>query len=483
MNMHVAAWLIPALPLFAALVLALPRSERVASALTIGCSVVSFGLSIAVMCGLQMGGVLVLIAHWVEVDSLSALLLLLITLIATTAAIFSAGYIGPEHSALRTRLYYANFNLFVFSMLSIPLTVELGLVWIAVELTTLLSILLVSFSGTREALEAAWKYMVLTLLGATVAVLGVLMLFWALHVTGSTDFTWTGLRVAASVMPLALVKTAFALLLIGYGAKIGLVPLHTWLPDAHSQAPAPVCALLSGIETTVVLYVLLRLRGVFLQVPAVHVQAWFAVLGLISVGVAVLLIVQTHDFKRLFAFSTVEHMGIVLVAASFATPLGDAAAVWQILAHAVTKSFCFYAAGSALLVSGTRSIADVTGLLDKSKITAAALLVGSLAISGAPPFAVFLSELAIFRAGIVSQHYLVTGLLAAFIVIGFFGVLFHAGNMAFGRPAPGRRAWLKLPVLCGIALGIAALPVIVLGAWIPLALARLLLHSAAVLGG
>lgn len=483
MNAHAVAWLVPALPLFGALALALPRSERIATSLTIACSALAFGLSVIVMAAVRSTGTLVLVTNWVQVDALSVLLLLLITFVSTTAAVFSAGYVGPEYGAQRTRLYYANFNLFVFSMLSIPFIVEFGLVWIAVELTTLLSVLLVSFAATREALEAAWKYMVLTLLGATVAVLGVLILFWALHFTGSIDFTWAGLRAGAASMPLSLVKVAFALILVGYGAKIGLVPLHTWLPDAHSQAPAPVCALLSGVETTVVLYVLLRLRGVFLAVPAVHVQAWFAVLGLISVGAAVLLIMQTHDFKRLFAFSTVEHMGIILVAASFATPLGDVSAVWQIMTHAVTKSLCFYAAGSALLVTGTRSIADVTGLLGRSKVTAAALLMGALAISGAPPFAVFLSELAIFRAGIVSHHYLVTGLLAAFVVAGFFGMLFQVTKMIFGRPAKSGRAWPPLPVPCAIALGIAALPVIALGVWVPLSLIELLMRSAAALGG
>jgi hydrogenase-4 component F len=478
--MHVVAWLILALPLIVASICAFPRSERAASAVTIGASVAALACAAALISPLQRAPI-VLVPGWVSIDAFSGVLLLLIALIATTAAIFSSGYVGPEHSASRTRLYYGNFNLFVFSMASIPMLAELGLVWIAVELTTLLSILLVSFSGTTQAIEAAWKYMVLTLLGATVAVLGILMLFWSLHAAGSTDFTWMGLIAGAHAMPAPLVKAAFALLLIGYGAKVGFVPLHTWLPDAHSQAPSPVCALLSGIETTVVLYVLLRLRGVFLHVPQVHVQTWFAVFGLISAGAAVLLMVQTHDFKRLFAFSTIEHMGIVLTAASFATPLGDMAAVWQILAHSVTKSFCFYAAGSVLLVSGTRRIASVSGMLGKSKIAASAMLIGALAISGAPPFALFLSELAILRAGLLAGQIAVTAILAAFIVIGFFGVLFHVGNMAFGSVQPDR-PWPRLPVACGVALGIAAIPVIAFGLWIPAGIGTLFAQSAAALG-
>jgi len=481
--MVIMAWLILALPVVAALVLAAPRSERIGAKVTIACAVVSFALSIAVMLSVQGGGRLVLVPHWFEIDPLSALLLLLVTFVSSTAAIYSSGSIGKSQGTVRTRLYYANFNLFVFSMLSIPLIIELGLVWIAVELTTLLSVLLVSFAGTGEALEAAWKYMLLTLIGATTAVLGVLILFWALQSAGSADFTWSGLRDAAHGMPAILVRIAFVLILVGYGTKVGLVPLHAWLPDAHSQAPSPVCALLSGVETTVVLYVLLRLRGVFLDVPSTHVQTWFAVSGLLSVGVAVLLILQTQDFKRMFAFSTVEHMGIVLTAASFATPLGDAAAVWQILAHAVTKSFCFYAAGSTLLVTGTRSIAEVSGLIGKSKRASAALLLGALAISGAPPFAVFLSELAILRAGLLSGHYVVIGLLATFIAMGFFGVLFHVVNMTCGRPKVDHLPRLPLPLACSVTLAIAAVPVVLLGVWIPPSLLRLLLQAAAVSGG
>jgi hydrogenase-4 component F len=475
------AWLVAAFPLLAAFSMTMPRSERIAPQVTIAAAAGSLVSAAIVLSHVQAVGTLVVIAHFVEVDAFSGLILVLVALVSTTAAVFSWGYIATGNPMpRRTRLYYANFNLFVLSMLTIPLTVELGVVWICVELTTLLSVLLVSFANTHQALEAAWKYMVLTLIGATVAVLGILILFWSLHATGSSDFTWSGLRAAAHAMPPALVKAAFVLILIGYGAKVGLVPLHTWLPDAHSQAPSPVCALLSGIETTTVLYVLIRLRPIFDQSAAVDVEAWFAVFGLISVGAAVLLILQTHDYKRLFAFSTVEHMGIIMVAASFATPLGDAAVAWQMIAHAVTKSFCFYAAGATLIATGSRDIADIQGLLGRSKTAAWSLIIGALAISGAPPFAVFLSELAVFRAGILAHEYLVTGVLAAFIVLGFFGVLWHVTNMAFGTPRAALADGVRLPYQCGAALALAAIPVLVLGVWVPLG--NILRLSAAALG-
>jgi len=338
----------------------------------------------------------------------------------------------------------------------------------------------VSYALTSQAVEAAWKYMVLTLLGATIAVLGILVLFWSLHTTGSTDFTWSGLRAAAPHMPHALLGAALVLLLVGYGAKIGLVPLHTWLPDAHSQAPSPVCAMLSGIETSAVLYVLLRLRNVFAADASLHVGSWFAIVGLISVGVAALLIVQARDYKRLFAFSTVEHMGIMLTAASILTPLGDVATLWQMLAHAVTKSLCFYAAGIALIVTGSRNIADVRGLLGMSRIASAGLLFGGLAIGGAPPMAVFPSELAILRAALQTHGYVVAALLALFIIIAFFGLMWHVTSMLAGEPSVAARH--RVPVTCTLALVAAAVPVLVLGVWMPNGLSAALESAARILG-
>jgi hydrogenase-4 component F len=470
-----------AVALFAALWCALPRSERSAPYVTTVAAAAVLALSVASLVRVERGGTIVLLAHWIELDPLGALLLALIALVYFTAALFSMGYLaGEEFHPRRVRLYHANFNLFAFSMLCIPLLAEIGLVWIFVELTTLLSVLLVSYALSNEALEAAWKYMVLTLLGATIAVLGVLVLFWALHAARSTDFTWSGLRAASAAMPHALMAAAFVLLLVGYGAKIGLVPLHTWLPDAHSQAPSPVCAMLSGIETSAVLYVVLRLRDVFAADASLNVGTWFAVAGLLSVGAAALLIVQTHDYKRLFAFSTVEHMGIILTAASIFTPAGDVAALWQLLAHAVTKSFCFYAAGATLIATKTREIGAVRGLAGISKSSAAALLVGALAIGGAPPFAVFLSELAILRAAVLAHRFVLMALLALFVVIAFCGLTWHVSRMLGGEPSSPTR--FRLPATCALALVLAAIPVIVLGFWMPNLLVDALQAAARVLG-
>jgi hydrogenase-4 component F len=253
--------------------------------------------------------------------------------------------------------------------------------------------------------------------------------------------------------------------------------MHTWLPDAHSQAPSPVCALLSGVETTAVLYVILRLFPIMRAVPHSHAEMWALVLGLVSVGTAAFLLLQVRDYKRLFAFSTVEHMGIILTAIGLGTSVAGYGAMQQIVNHAVTKSFCFFAAGAALLVVETREIAAVRGLLRTSLAAGTALIFGGLAIAGAPPLAVFLSEFTILKAGLNQGHYVAAILLAAFIAIAFFGVMLHLNRMVFApldnaeaaiRNSTGEhKKRSRLPFSCGLALFLAAVPVLVLGFYVP----------------
>jgi hydrogenase-4 component F len=436
------------------------------------------------------------------VDGLSALIVWLVSLVGTTAAVYSWGYMGrTAEDPARLRLYYTSYNLFVFAMLAIPMVVEPTLVWIFVELTTLTSALLVSFENTRAALEAAWKYVALSLIGAAIALLGFLVLFAALRAAGSEPYTWQGLIDAAPRMPPALLKSAFVLIVVGLGTKVGLVPLHTWLPDAHSQAPSPICALLSGIETTSVLYVILRLLPVLDAAALTALRDWMVVFGLISVGAAAFLLLQVRDYKRLFAFSTVEHMGIVLVAAGLASQAAHYGAVYQIVSHTVTKSFCFFAAGAALLTVTTREIASVRGLIRTSPAAGASLLLGGLAIAGAPPLAVFLSEFLILKAGLAEGRFVTVGLLTLFIAIAFFGVLFHINRMVFGRAVDGvtiaavpnppsheaphhhgpAAAALTLPHSCSAILLVAGALVVVLGVYLPSPLHQLLRMASATL--
>jgi hydrogenase-4 component F len=467
------------LPAIAALWCAHPRSARSAPIVTALCVSVSFLLAILVAIHVSATGGVIPTVNWVQVDGFGAILMLLIAAVACSATIYSIGYLAHlEPSPRRIRLYYANFALFVVSMLAIAVCIEPGVVWIAVELTTLLSVLLVSFTDTPQALEAAWKYMVITLMGATVAMLGILVLFWAQHVAGGTTFTYAGLASDAHRMNPALVAAAFALLLIGFGAKVGLFPMHTWLPDAHSQAPAPVCAMLSGVETSAVLYVLLRLSPVFRAIPSIHMDLWFGIFGAASLVAAAFLILQTHDLKRLFAFSTVEHMGVMLLAASIATSAGNLGTIWQMLAHALTKSLCFFAAGAVGIIAGTTELAKLRGFQGRSPGTGAVLLTGALAIAGSPPFALFLSEVTIALAAILSGKIWIAAVLLLFVGIAFVGMISKVASVLFGR-SEEVQANANVPKPAAYVMAAAVVPVIVLGLWIPTGLGALLTQAAA----
>ena len=493
--------LIPGLPLLAALLSGAamlrpkrPRaraSERVLAGMTIVSSVLVLLLASKMAWRVAAGATFTALSGWVSVDALGALIILLIALVGTTSAIYSWGYMARSYTEPgRLRLYYANYNLFIFSMLAIPMVNEPTLVWIFVELTTVSSALLVSFENTEAALEAAWKYVALSLMVAGIALLGFLLLFSTLQAVGGESYTWQGLQHVAARMPPALLTTSFVLILVGLGTKVGFVPLHTWLPDAHSQAPSPVCALLSGIETTSVLYVILRLLPIVDSASTPGMRRWVIGFGLLSAGTAAFLLLQVRDYKRLFAFSTVEHMGIILVAAGLAGEAAHFAAVYQILAHTVTKSFCFFAAGAALLTVKTRDISSVRGLIGASPIAAIALLLGALAIAGAPPLPLFMSEFAILRAGLASGRYLTVALLALFIVIAFFGILLHVNRMVFGSPKPGNHepatqpatapaAIMPLPHTCIAVLIAGGALMIALGLVLPSPLRELLRLAAA----
>ncbi len=472
-------FVILALPLVAALVSWLPMGRRVAPSATFLAAVGAVVLSGRAALTVAAGGQVIGVAEWLELDGLGALVLLLVAIVATTAALFSVGYVAREEDSRHLRRYYSNYNLFVFATLAVPMLVEPALVWTAVELTTIFGIYLVAFDNTPEAVEAAWKYSILTIMGGAIALLGFIVLFRATRF-GDAPFTWAGLIELAPRVPSGVLEASFLLILVGFGAKVGLVPLHTWLPDAHSQAPSPVCALLSGVKTTVVLCVILRMLPVLNASGRVDVDRWAVVVGLISVGIAAFLILQVTDYKRLFAFSTVEHMGIILTAAGLGGAAAHYGAVYQIVNHSLTKSFCFFAAGTTLLAVDTRQIADIRGLIRTSPVAGTALLFGGIAIAGAPPLAVFLSEFSILRSGIAGQHYVAVGLLAAFIVVAFFGILHHLNRMTFGRPEPAMDGGVpvKLPLSSILTLIIAAAPILILGVYMPAPLHRLLKMAA-----
>ncbi|MGA9136956.1 MAG: proton-conducting transporter membrane subunit [Methylovirgula sp.] len=456
-----------------------------AAPITLVAAIIVFVLASRVAIIAAHGGHIEAFGEWLTCDGLGALVLGLVALVGMTAALFSWSYIRVRaaHAGERKEQnYYGLYNLFIMSLLAVPVLANVALMWVAVELTTLLSAFLVGFEDTPEALEAAWKYVVLTTVGAVLALFGFLILYWGSRIAGYEPFTWAGLVEAAPRMPPALLWPAFLLILVGFGTKVGLVPMHTWLPDAHSQAPASICALLSGVETTTVLYVILRLLPVVGGVSVLDARPWFIGFGLLSVCIATLLLVYVRDFKRMFAFSTVEHMGIILVAAGLGGAEAHLGAVYQITGHALAKSFCFFSAGSVAMTFGTQEIASVRGLVKFAPLSAAALAGGAFAIAGAPPFALFISELLIFKAGIASGQYLTIGLLAFFVAIAFCAVLFHVNRMTFGAPQ-GRAALSALPWSCKATLIVAAVPLLAIGIYVPVVLQNLLRAAAATMGG
>jgi hydrogenase-4 component F len=473
------------LPVVAAVLCWIPViGKRAAPPITMVTFLALLALTVRVAFLVSKFGTLAEVPGWIEVDAFGTLILLLVTVVAVLACFYSLGYMPrTTHDKSILHHYYGNLNLFIFSMVAVPVVVGPSVAWLAVEFTTLLSVLLVGFESSREALEAAWKYAILTLTGASIALLGFLILFWAMHQAGGDTYTWAGLASVAPHMSPVLMKTAFLTILVGFGAKVGLVPLHTWLPDAHSQAPTPVCALLSGVETTAVLYVILRLLPIAHVVLGTGGEHWALVFGLFSVGVAAFLLIQVHDYKRLFAFSTVEHMGIILTAAGLGGAAAHYGAMYQILSHALTKSLCFFAAGAVLMATGTRDIVSVRGLIRKSPIAGAALLFGGLAIAGAPPFAVFLGEFSILKSGVDQGKYLAVALLAFFLVVAFFGILQHVNQMVLGESGGDSATISGIPWICSLTLLVAAIPVILLGLYVPAPLHQLLQQAAAIIGG
>lgn len=473
-----------AIPLLAALLCWVRPLRRAAWGITVASTWTVFALAVYVSAEVIASKRVVGVSGWFEADGLSALILVLVSFVLALASVFAGGYMRHgEHKGSRLWWFYSNYNLLSFALLAVPSLAEVNLVWVAVELITLFSVLLVGFDNTSGALEAAWKFAVLTMMGAPIALFGFFTLFWAYHsATGGSWETWEGLRTAASSMDPNLLKLSFLLVFVGFGAKSGLAPMHTWLPDAHSQAPTPVCAVLSGVKTTVPLYVILRFLSVVLESPAARLGNWMVVLGLISVGIAAFLLLQVRDYKRMFAYSTVEHMGVILTAAGLATRASDFGAVSQMLNHAITKSLCFYVAGAILLVLSTREIQSVHGLFRISPFAGSMLVLCSLAIAGAPPFPIFLSEFSVLSAGMRAGQYTVVAILATLIVIAFVAIMLHVNGMVFGKPTAPRLTE-ALPASCRFAVLVAAAPVVLLGVYIPAPVHDLLQLAAQQLGG
>lgn len=431
-------------------------------------------------------------AGFLYVDSLSGFFLLTVAGVTVLAAIGSVSYLSAEQDAgtlttFQIRLYFVFFGLFASLMFASLETGNLGLLFVLIEASTLASAALVGLEGKARSLEAAWKYVIISSLGVTIALAGTLFLFYAgsaLHLTSDQRLTWPYLFAHAAALAPQPLRLAFLLGVAGYGTKVGLAPMHTWLPDAHAEAPSPASAMLSAALLNTGMYAIIRFLAITqVRLGATFPRAVLLIFGFASVAIGVLFMVRRGNFKRLFAYSSVEHMGIIAVALGFGGVLGLYGALLHTLNHAIAKAVLFLGSGEVSQRYRTREAAGVTGLLTAVPVAGGALLLGSLAVLGSPPFGLFLSELTIVRAGFSRASPVLPLLLLGLLVIAFVAFARTTMGMVTGTgtappdPYQGRAA--RLGAVVPLAVGLVAL--LALGLWIPAGLNTALLHSMAVI--
>jgi hydrogenase-4 component F len=394
-------------------------------------------------------------------DALSAFMIAIIVLVSAVSGIYAIGYMrlefGPQLS--KVRLFYALFQLFVFTMLLAVTTDNLGVMWVAVEATALATVFLVNLHDDATGLEAAYKYLIISSVGIALAFLGTVLVYYAASAQiGEIGLSWTSLLGVAPRLDPGIVKLAFIFILVGYGTKAGLAPMQTWLPDAHSQAPAPISALLSGVVLNVGWYALIRFKSVTdIAAGPQFSSTWLMRFGLLSIALAAAFLISQRDYKRMLAYSSVEHTGIVALGFGFGGYWGVLGAVLHMMNHALSKSMLFLLSGSISLKYHTREIHRVQGMLRTAPWTGFAFLCGILALIGLPPFGLFISEFLIFRAGFAAHSavYAVTGL--ALLVVVFAGMLGAVNHMLYGFPSETMKRgdplrWTTLPMSLNLAL-------------------------------
>ena len=403
-------------------------------------------------------------------DGLSAWVVLCTAIVYFLASFFAVGYMRLLDEEERLPEFYALFAVFAFTTLVAPLVNNIGLYWIAIELTTLVSTFLVAFERTAESMEAAWKYIMVVSAGISLALLGTVLFYWAgTFVLGPTySLTWATLQSAAPHMSHGLVMLAFLLCLVGYGTKVGLAPMHTWLPDAHSESPAPVSAMLSGALLNAAMVGIVRFLAIanvanLAQLP----HAALVVFGLASMALGALFIVRQEGVKRLMAYSSVEHMGVIALGFGFGGTFGTAGALFHMLNHSLNKSLMFFGAGTAMRSYGTKDIAKIFDFAGYFPRTGALWLAGAVSITGAPIFALFLSEIIIMRGGLAQSFAWAVYAMAVLLVIVFVGFLNHFRVMYYRGSPDGAVAPSPLSAWCVIPMALALVPLLVFGLWWP----------------
>ncbi len=474
------------IPLAGAALLALVGHRDGAPAVNVATSFATLIAAGALTARVIANGPLLVLDKLFFVDPFNVFLVALTAFVGFTTSLFSQPYMRIEQhhgrlNAGQLRLYHSMYQLFNFTMLLALLTNNMGILWVAMEAATLTTVLLVSLYRTPASLEAAWKYFILCGVGIAQALFGTILLFFAaekiLGVEGGA-LLWTELNAVKDDLEPTVLSLAFVFLLVGYGTKVGLVPLHNWLPDAHAEGPTPVSAVLSGLLLNVALYAVVRCK--VLVEGSLHTSFAKELMmgfGLLSVVVAAFLLSRQRDVKRLFAYSSIEHMGIITFAFGMGGAIANFAGLLHMTVHSLTKSAIFFAVGHAAQKTGTQIMDDIRGLVTTSPMIGWGLILGTLAILGMPPFGVFASEFLILTTAMREQPW-ATPLLLAALGIAFAAVFSKVQPMVFGdttaKHLPLRPAMIPVFVHLGLVL--------MLGLWIPPALAEWYRQAARLIG-
>ena len=468
------------IPLLLAIACLLIKGQRLLGILnSVGYFVVLF-LSAILLKQMAVSGVTRSFLGFICLDTLSAFFIFVIAVVVLASALYSIGYIKKDIergiiSEKKARIYYLLFNLFCCSMFFVPSVNNLGMLWVAIEMTTLISAFLVGFYNKKESIEAAWKYIIICSVGIIFALLGTVLFSYAFSISGlSKSLNWSDMVPVAHILDKNILKIAFIFILVGYGTKAGLAPMHTWLPDAHSQAVAPISALLSGVLLKTAIYAILRFGIIIIKgVGFTYFAHLMILLGVVSLVVSSGFILVQKDLKRLLAYSSIEHIGIISIGFGLGTPLACAGALLHVFNHAVTKSFMFFGAGNIVSTYRKHNMNAIRGVIKVLPFTGMMMLLGVFALTGFPPFSIFFSEIMIIIAAFTKGSYLIAAILLLFLAVIFGAFIHHFGEMLFGNipkgmirtsePLTGKLAFLFLGLLICIT-GVAF--VFIKGDWV-----------------
>jgi hydrogenase-4 component F len=399
------------------------------------------------------------------IDDLNVVFVVLATFVGFTTSAFSASYIAHELEIGRLtprylRFYHAMYQTLMFAMNLALVANNIGLMWVAIELATLTTVAMVGIYRTHEALEAAWKYFILGSVGIALALFGTILVYIAARPVigaGQDTMVWTALIDKAAGLSPELLNVAFIFLMLGYGTKVGLAPLHAWLPDAHAEGPTPISAVLSGLLLNVALYAVLRFKMLLAANPAAIAPGPLMVtMGLVSVVFAAFMLYRRRDIKRMFAYSSIEHMGIITFAFGMGGALANFAGLLHMTMHSLTKSAIFFAVGHIAQAKGTQRISEIRGLTESHPVLGWGLVLGVVAIAGLPPLGIFMSEFLV-----VSSTFARAPLLAIVLVFGLLlalgALMLRLNEVAFGVPtgskAPVEASYVPLYAHLALVLG------------------------------